>query len=792
MCFGFHFGAEAVKVERLNSPADEHSRLLLPAALLMNRPLTCYLLVACAITLFSALTASAQPVLSHSQPAAILPEGMTRLTLHGDKLTSPLRVWASAPVDITVVELQPQKAVLDISPAKGPLPLGTIGLLVATSEGVSAPLGLLVDSLPSIAESSDNHSPVTAQTIGSALAIDAAGDGKLFDYFRFHALAGQSLSFEALAQPFGSTFDAVVRILNERGEPLVTIDDDSLGPDCRFRHTFDTTGNYVIEVHDNKYAAGGRYRLRVGNFPIVNFAYPPFSVRGATADLQFGGLDGGLMLPQQVTLPADPWLDAISVTAMSKEGSSAAAVVRLSSVKQFNEAEPNNSVDQANAIDDAQGINGLLAVPGDRDVFKIPGKKDQTWRFAAKARSFGSPAMLKMHLKNSNGEVVAKTAVADADEWQFDVKFPADGDYLLECEDLLRRGGPDFAYHVDVGIAAPFTLALKPDAKTRDRLLLQPTSGAANIDLVVQRTWNNGPIELRFEPPVAGLSMINPVIPAGAKEHQLYLHTGAQWKPQDLSAVRLVGRALEAPEASAVASSMGLAVVRAPHVPYPNHWQDGLIVLAGVNDEPAFFEMTPPGDVIAMARPLADGAFAMTLKRVKPEFKEGVSLVKSELPPEWSAVTKLDKDTMTVAVKHPIVVQAEPQVLKFWWYGNLNGRGQLFASELKVRLFEPLLVTAGALPPVKRGQTQKLSLEVKREGGEPQPVVIKLNNLPAGVTGPESVTVAANETKSEITLTVAADAALGKAPNVVVQAMTKLGDKDVVAPSASIELEVIE
>ena len=740
----------------------------------------------------SAATANAQPSLSYAQPSALLPSGMTRVTLHGDKLTAPLRVWTSVPVQVNVVELTPQKAVLDVLPSAGALPLGTLGLCVATSEGISPPLSLMIDSLPSIVEATDNHSPVTAQTIGSSLAIDAASDGKLFDYFRFHALAGQSVAFEVLAQPLGSSFDPVVRVLNEQGEPIVTLDDDTLSPDCRFRHRFDKTGNYLIEVHDNKFVAGGRYRLRLGSFPIVNFAYPAMATRGSQLELAFGGPDRDHTLPQSVTVPSDPWLDTLSLTVMGKDGSSAATVLRLTNDKQLKETEPNDAPTQANVLGDARGVNAWLNQPGDRDVFKLVGVKDQTWRFAAKARSFGSPTMLKMQLKNPAGEVVAKTAVADTDEWLFDFKFPADGEYTLECEDLLRRGGPEFAYHVDVGIAMPFTLALKPDAKTRDRLLLQPTAGAANIDLLVQRNGNNGPIELRFEPPMPDLAMINPIVPAGAKEHQLLLQTTAAWKPQNLHAVKLVGKALEAPEGSAAASSNALALVRTPYVPNPQPWQDGLILMAGVDDQPSFFEMTSASETIAMARPLADGSFALTVKRVKPEFKDAVALIKSELPPEWSATTKLDKDTMTIAVKHPIVATAEPVPLKFWWYGNLNGRGLMVASEIKVRLFEPLQVVAATVPAIKRAQMQKLAIEVKREGGEPQPIVIKLANLPAGVTAPESVTLPANESKLEIPLSAAADAALGKVANVIANASSKLGDKDVSAASGPIELEVVE
>ncbi len=78
------------------------------------------------------------------------------------------------------------------------MPLGTIGLCVATPEGISAPLSLLVDSLPSVTEAVTIIRPSPRKRL-VRVAIDAASDGKLYDYFRFHALADQSIAFEVLA-----------------------------------------------------------------------------------------------------------------------------------------------------------------------------------------------------------------------------------------------------------------------------------------------------------------------------------------------------------------------------------------------------------------------------------------------------------------------------------------------------------------------------------------------------------------------------------------------------------------
>ncbi|MCC6510780.1 MAG: hypothetical protein IT423_16870, partial [Pirellulaceae bacterium] len=619
---------------------------------------------------------------------------------------------------------------------------------------------------------------------------DAVSDGKQYDFFRFHADAGQSITFEVLAQPFGSAFDAVVRILNEDGQPLRSIDDDVITPDSRFRHQFEKAGNYLLEIHDNRFTAGGRYRVRLGNFPLISFPYPPFVQRGSTSPVSFAGVDRTLLAAQDITAPSDPWKEYVNVTAHhSTGGSPGSATLRLSNAVQLLETEPNNKPAEANPIDQARGLNGLLEQPADRDCYKFVGVKDQTWRFAAKSRSFGSPTMLKMTLRNAAGEVVGKTAVGDADEWQFDSKFAADGDYVLEVEDLLKRGGPEHGYHIDVGPAPPFALSLKPDAKTRDRFSMQPTRGAAAFDLTVARSGYDGPIELRLEPPVPGLQIFNPTVAAGAKDAQIFLLSDASLDPKSLAAVRLIGKAKLAPEATVAASTAGLMVVRAPHVPYPHPWQDGQIAFAGVTDQPAFFEMTAPTDPISLPRSLADGSFDLTIKRVQAEFKDVVTLIKSEVPSGWSATPKLVKDTMSIAVKHP-VTGVDTGTLKFLWYGVLNGRGQIVESTVKVRLFDPLKLTVSSLPQLKPGQSQKVAIEILREGGEPQPVTVKYANLPAGVTAAE-LTIAAAESKAEVTLTAAADTKPGKTTGITLTANTKLGDKEITAASAPLELEVM-
>lgn len=739
---------------------------------------------------YNAPAALAQPSVSHAQPAAILPAGSTRVVLTGDKLAAPVRLWTSAAADLTVVDVQPQKITLDVTPQQE-LALGPIGLWVATADGPAVPLSLLVDNLPSGPEQTDNHSPVTAQTIGMSAAVDATSDGKQSDYFRFHADAGQEITFEVLAQCLGSNFDPVVSVLSEETRSLLSIDDDSISPDCRFRKRFEKSGNYLLQVHDNRFTPGGRYRLRLGNFPIIDFAYPAVVQRGTCAEVSFAGTDRSRMATQSVQIVDDPSKNFINLTAhYSSGGSPAWTTLRLASEIQLTESEPNSNTAEANRVDAARGLNGLLEQLGDRDVFKFDGIKDQTWRIAAQTRSLGSPTLLKMIVRNAAGEVISKSNVGDSDEWQFDVKFPADGAYFLEVEDLLHRGGAGHGYHVALGPAAPFSLLLKPDPKSTDRLPMQPTRGAGALDVQVQRVSYEGPIELHFEPAVSGLKILNPIIPAAAKEAKIYVLSDSGWSPQALAAVRCVGKAVDAPQSTCIVSTSALLTQRSPFVPYPPAWQEGLIGLAGVNDQPAFFELTASSNPIAIPRSLADGTFGLQLKRVNAEFKDAVALIHSELPPQWSATAKLDKETVSVSLKHPVGEPGDVQSLKFIWYGVFGGRGQTIESIVPVRLFDPIKVTVAPLPVIKPGETQKVQLEIVRDVLEAQPVIIKCINLPAGVTAPENVTIAATDTKIEVPLTAAAESAIGKVSNVIFTAVTKVGTQEYSAQSAPLELEV--
>ncbi len=79
----------------------------------------------------------------------------------------------------------------------------------------------MLDDLPTIAESSDNHTTAQAQPIQSPIAIDGQCDPVQEDLFRFHATAGQCVSFEIVSQRLGSKLDPILRILTADGTEVI-------------------------------------------------------------------------------------------------------------------------------------------------------------------------------------------------------------------------------------------------------------------------------------------------------------------------------------------------------------------------------------------------------------------------------------------------------------------------------------------------------------------------------------------------------------------------------------------
>lgn len=311
-------------------------------------------LLAATLLTLAATSAWAQPAVTQVTPSAAAPGKTIDVTITGTKLDDPLTIWTSFPAKIFVLSdpAAPRKdrtkleckVMLDAS-----VPVGIGGLFVATPEGVSDPYMIVVDDLPSVADAGPNRSLATAQEVTLPVAIEGAAAAAGSCFYKFAAKAGQRVAVEVLARRLASTLDPVVWLRDTSGREILMSDDDSgLGADCRFAHTFQADGVYVLELRDNAFAGGGRFRLRIGDFPIVSAPFPLGAKLGGPAKFEFAGRSVEGVAPLDVTAPPTSLTNRLDLSVKFPGGqSSALAIAATSTLLEVVEAEPNDTPETA-------------------------------------------------------------------------------------------------------------------------------------------------------------------------------------------------------------------------------------------------------------------------------------------------------------------------------------------------------------------------------------------------------------------------------------------------------------
>ncbi|RCS47614.1 DUF1549 domain-containing protein [Bremerella cremea] len=703
------------------------------------------------------------------RPRTCLPGQATKLVIQGKDLTDSLRVATNVPgVTCQLEKVEPTQAVVLVTiPAE--FPLGPVPLWLVTHGNATQTRTLLVDDLPVVADNGANHSMETAQEIPTLASVEGVCDTSASDFYRIHVAAGQRVACEVHTQVLHSAMDPVCRVLNADGKTLIQADDTNVGPDNRFSYQFPEEGDYWIEVHDNRNAAGGAlYQLRVGDFPVVSQSYPLAVQTDQKTRVAFLGADADLTLPSEVQLAAG-LSDKTHLRARLPEGQSSTWVpLQISKHPQIAESAATETL----AV--PVGISGCLQQTKEVDKFVLQGVKGQTVRFTSRTRSLNSPTLLQMQLFTAAGAKVTETKVADSDEWSMDATFPEDGEYRLEVCDLLKRGGVDFGYWVEIAPAGTFAVSLQGDANTREHFGVAPKKGACAIDLTVARFGFNGEIDLSLANAGQGLRILNPRIPAGAGAARIYLTADDQWKPGQFEVLKIVATAVGNPQNACVVDSYAIRRAKEPVVLAPNPQLDGAIAMAAIAESESPFALEP-ATPIAMARPVRSHAASLTLKRVQAEFKAGVEILSTSLPSGWGLTAKPDKDTYNLTLTR---AEGEPEQLSMLVYGEFNGAGRLETFDVPVRWFDPVQVKLDFPHPLIRGGKGTVQVNLSREGGEPQPVTLTFANLPTGITAPESLVVAADQTSATFELTIANEAALNSASPMTINAASKFGGQD--------------
>ncbi len=706
------------------------------------------------------------------QPRTANPGHTVLVSIQGTDLNDTLRLASNdSSLHWQIEKIEPTQATIALTLPKE-VPLGPLNLWLATATGATKRHTLFVDDLEVVIDNANNHSIATAQMLSTRSTVEGVCDASASDFYRFKANAGERIAVEVNTQLLRSPMDPVLRLLSEAGQMLVHADDNAVGPDCRFSHQFAESGDYWLQIHDSRNsAAGAAYQLRIGDFPIIDQCYPLAVRSGENALVNFIGPDSELVLQRDIGL-SDEARGTIHVPVRFDEGSSSSWVPLLcSQYPQVNESASIHSLTLP------VGINGRLEQRQEVDSFAIRGVKGQAMRVAAKTRSLGSPTLLQMQLFDAAGTKITETKVTDADEWSFDATFPEDGDYRLEVTDLLKRGGDGFTYHIECVPAGKFTVALKADATNREEFMIEPKYGACALDLQISRFGFDGEIDLALTTPQSGLQILNPRIPAKAVDARIYLAANEDWKSDSLNVVQLTATAVDAPEQNCLVSSHALRRVKEPFVLAPATASDGAIVFAATTTTDAPFAMEPTTPV-QFARPVRSHSATLTPKRLQEKFKAGVEVLSYGLPGGWAVDTKVDKETYALTMTRSDQATGEPDQLPLLVYAEFNGHGRIESFQLPIQWIDPIQVSVKFSQPLVRGGGVRAELHVHREGHDSQSVTIALTGFTTGLSGPESITVDADQSRAEFELQISSDATLGVAHELTCQATSKFTGQD--------------
>ncbi|MDG3003800.1 hypothetical protein [Paludisphaera mucosa] len=771
----------------------------------MNRPRRCALLASGFLVAATAATA-APPKLSDAAPFGVRRGEAAEVTLTGTDLGANPRLIAPFPFQVEA--LPPERSKPEAWAFKIVVPatvaVGAYPIRVQTDDGVSSPLLFAVGQLPQVAEVEENSRFEAPQAL-AATPVDVEGRvaGNDVDFYKFAGKKGQRIVVDAQCARVGSGIDPSIKL--SQATPtrrFMAAADDTPGllTDARLTTELPEDGDYVVELSDSRYAGGGRpiYRLLIGEIPIADEVYPLGGRAGETDGFE---LRGGTSAEIRTAVARLVPLPNTAIHPPLFAGANGLDVESLRPLVVSDAPEIREPADPAAApvrVAAPVVLNGRIDTPGDEDRFVVATKPGAKLKIRVDAGRLGSSLDGVLQVLNAKGAAIAnaddqstpgpmKNGVAvkmiDPDP-ALTVDVPADVDEItLVLRDLEKRGGVGFPYRIVVEPAAPgFEIAL--DASESN----VPRGGSAVVAVTLDRKGYDGPVTLSVLDPPAGLTFRPGSIAAGQAIGRISLAAAgdAAFAVADLKIVgeaagpagpirRIASRRDVFAQQDYLATNVREreALATAPTLP-------GLVTLdapAGpieaVHGQPA----TIPVKIARTAG--ADAAMDLTALTLPAGFTAAVVKV----------AEKADQAALVVAVGADAALGATTI--------GFNAKGKFAPGE---RTIDAPVVALNVVRPIELtlekpayeaapGATVELKGKVVRKGAFKDPVVVKLDGLPAGLKA-EPTTVAPEATDFVVKVVADADAKPAEAAAKALAAF-QIDKKDYAFPPAPVAFKIV-
>ena len=448
---------------------------------------------------FSAQALLAAPTINNISVPGIQIGTTVQITITGTDLTPAPKLVASFPISAqkAVEGSDNSKAIIELTAANAQP--GIHWIRIASDKGISNALSLGVDNLTQI--------PFTESI--DALPVALAGDlsGGNILKTTFVGKASESIVVDVEGRRIGSNIRPVLRLLNAEGVQIgFSAPQPELHGDARISTTIPTDGTYTLEMHDILYKGPGpgRFRLKIGNLSFADLAFPIGVQTGRTASVKYGRTN----IDSVVDISSAS--DTISSLPLPTTGHSTGSRPRVIFSNHAEYVENDNATDVPAA---PVGINGRLSKNGETDSFKVLAKPGSKLRLDVVARRAGSPVDGVLVVKAANGAQIGQNddrpGLSDPG---IDITVPGDSEFItVTLNDLLRRGGEDFIYRIEVqDISQPQFAA----TIAQDRLQI-PAGSTQTVIVNIARQGYDGDVDLEFEGLPEGVTVADNQVLAG-------------------------------------------------------------------------------------------------------------------------------------------------------------------------------------------------------------------------------------------------------------------------------------
>ncbi len=689
-------------------------------------------------------------------------------------------------------------------------PLGTYPIRVRTNDGLSNPFLFTVGQLPQVAEKEDNSAFDNPQAITTPIIVEGQAAGNDVDYFRFAGKKGQVIVVDAQCARIGSGVDPSIR-LTTAARRYIASADDTLGllTDARLTATLPEDTDYVIELSDSRYQGQGRpvYRLLVGSVPVADEVFPIGGREGETVGFE---LRGGSLPDVRVaasTLRANAGGDVtrlrftgpmLGLPSPGPQALEVESLLPLEVGKYPELREPSDPTAPPSRATAPVTLNGRIDPPGDEDRFTLAVTPGQVLHIEVIASENGSALDGVLQILGANQAVLAtaddttipdqggkkgKAAGIVSPDPSIAYTVPAGvNEITLALRDLEGRGGLAFPYRISVEPApATFELLLaEPEASI-------PRNGNTLVGVTVRRLGYNGPIGLSVANPPAGLTFRPGTIAAGQNVGTLSLSV----KPDtnfDVLSLNVIGTGLQ-PPAPVVSAIKHLVFAQQETLPTNTLTQIGL---PAVPAEPTIVTLDAPAGPVELvhgysaAVPVkaqrtagADAAIAFTPLPLPPGLTGGTGTLADkagEVGIGFNAAVELPLGATTVG----LVGKGK--------FANVDRTIHAPAVTFEVVRPATLEVSVPSIE-IKAGATLELKGKVVRRGPFKEPVVVKVQGLPAGLKA-DPLTLAPD--KGDFIVPIIADAKAAPATaGANVSIAFQVQKKDYATPAVPLAVKVL-